>query len=93
MRIGIDVSWAQGPASGTATYVAGLVEGLVRVAPEHKYVLFTRDPARYGPALPGLDGPGVTRVVVDAPLTNLRQQVTPSFCRWRCPSSGAARRS
>ncbi len=76
MRIGIDVSWAQGPASGTATYVAGLVEALVRVAPQHAYVLFTRDPARYGPALPGLDGPDVTRVAVDAPLTNLRQQVT-----------------
>ena len=78
MRIGIDVSWAQGVPSGTASYVAGLVEALARVGPEHEYVLFTRRerPGRRGPALPDLRAPNVRRVVVDAPLTNLRQQVT-----------------
>ena len=76
MRIGIDVSWAQMGPSGTATYVAGLVEALTRAGAEHHYVLFTRRPERYGPALPDLDSSNVTRVAVDAPLTNLRQQVT-----------------
>ena len=76
MRIGIDISWAQMGPSGTATYVAGLVEALARVGAAHEYVLFTRDAARYGPALPDLDRPNITRVAVDAPLTNLRQQVT-----------------
>ncbi len=75
MRIGIDVSWAQMGPSGTATYVAGLVEALTRVGAEHDYVLFTRRPERYGPALPDLDRPNIARVAVDAPLTNLRQQV------------------
>ena len=74
MRIGIDISWAQMGPSGTATYVVGLVEALARVGPAHEYVLYTRQPARFGPALPGLEVPNVTRVVVDAPLTNLRQQ-------------------
>ena len=82
MRIGIDVSWAQGPPSGTATYVAGLVEALVRVGPHNDYVLFTRSrpghgaSGRCGPALPGLEAPNVRYVAVDAPLTNVRQQVT-----------------
>lgn len=81
MRIGIDVSWAQGTPSGTATYVAGLVEALVRVGPQHEYVLFTRTPSPGGrrprrPAFPDLIAPNVRRVAVDAPLTNLRQQVT-----------------
>src|SRR5436309_5139228 len=55
VRIGIDVSWAQGPPSGTATYITGLVEALTRVGPQHDYVLFTRstrargDPGRHGP--------------------------------------------
>jgi len=75
LRIGIDVSWAQMGPSGTATYVAGLVEALTRVGAEHDYVLFTRRPERYGPALPDLDRPNIARVAVDAPLTNLRQQV------------------
>lgn len=75
MRIGIDVSWAQMGPSGTATYVAGLVEALTRVGAEHDYVLFTRRPERYGPALPDLDRPNTARMAVDAPLTNLRQQV------------------
>ena len=75
MRIGIDVSWAQMGPSGTATYVAGLVEALTRVGAEHDYVLFTRRPERYGPALPDLDRPNIARMAVDAPLTNLRQQV------------------
>jgi len=76
LRIGIDVSWAQMGPSGTATYVAGLVEALTRVGAEHDYVLFTRRPERYGPALPDLDRPNIARMAVDAPLTNLRQQVT-----------------
>jgi len=76
VRIGIDVSWAQMGPSGTATYVAGLVEALARVGDTHEYVLFTRDATHYGPALPDLDRPNITRVAVDAPLTNLRQQVT-----------------
>jgi len=76
VRIGIDVSWAQMGLSGTATYVAGLVEALTRVGDGHEYVLFTRDATRYGPALPALDRPTIVRVAVDAPLTNLRQQVT-----------------
>jgi len=75
LRIGIDVSWAQMGPSGTATYVAGLVEALTRVGAEHDYVLFTRRPERYGPALPDLDRPNIARMAVDAPLTNLRQQV------------------
>ncbi len=78
MRVGIDVSWVQGAPSGTATYVAGLVEALTRVGPQHEYVLFTRTPAVAGrrPALPELARPNVRRVAADAPLTNLRQQVT-----------------
>jgi glycosyltransferase involved in cell wall biosynthesis len=82
VRIGIDVSWAQGPPSGTATYITGLVEALTRVGPEHDYVLFTRSargrgaPRRHESALPGIDAPNVRYVAVDAPLTNLRQQVT-----------------
>lgn len=78
MRIGIDVSWAQGAPSGTSSYVEGLVEALARVGSRHEYVLFTRreQPGRRGPALPDLSAPNVRRVVVDAPLTNLRQQVT-----------------
>ena len=36
MRIGIDVSWAQGPPSGTATYITGLVEALARVGPHRR---------------------------------------------------------
>src|SRR5918912_4342998 len=82
MRIGIDVSWAQGPPSGTATYITGLVEALTRVGPEHDYVLFTRSvlgrgaPRRHESALPGLEAPNVRYVAVDAPLTNVRQQVT-----------------
>src|SRR2546430_12014353 len=82
VKIGIDVSWAQGPPSGTATYITGLVEALTRVGPGHEYVLFTRSVprrgalGRYRPALPDLDAPNVRYVAVDAPLTNLRQQVT-----------------
>lgn len=86
MRIGIDVSWAQGAPSGTATYIGGLVEALVRNGSRHDYVLFERSPsprragragaAGRGPALPDVAAPNVTRIVVDAPLTNLRQQVT-----------------
>ena len=65
MRIGIDVSWAQGPPSGTATYITGLVEALTRVGPEHDYVLLGRShagrgaPGRPYPALPGLEAPNV----------------------------------
>jgi glycosyltransferase involved in cell wall biosynthesis len=84
VKIGIDVSWAQGPPSGTATYITGLVEALTRVGPEHDYVLLGRSHAHAGrgapgghhPALPGLGAPNVRYVAVDAPLTNLRQQVT-----------------
>lgn len=87
MRIGIDVSWAQGPPSGTATYIQGLVEALVNIGPQHEYVLFTRTPrdSRRGEALPGLNAPNVRRVAVDAPLTNLRQQLTlpPALYRQR----------
>ena len=85
MRIGIDVSWAQGPPSGTATYVTGLVEALVRVGPHNDYVLFTRSmpghgaPGHDGSALPGLEAPNVRYVAVDASLTNVRQQVTLSL--------------
>jgi alpha-1,3-rhamnosyl/mannosyltransferase len=77
MRIGIDVSWAQGPPSGTATYIQGLVEALVRLGTQHEWILLERcqSPAR-GPALPEIAAANVRRVVVDAPLTNLRQQVT-----------------
>ncbi len=80
MRIGIDISWMQGPPSGTATYVAGLVEALVRLDTPHEFVLFTRnrrrDRVRGDDALPGVGLPRVTHVPVDAPLTNLRQQAT-----------------
>lgn len=78
MRIGIDVSWAQGSPSGTATYIDGLVEALARVGSRHEYVLFTRTltGSRRGAALPGLNAPNVRRVAVDAPLTNLRQQLS-----------------
>ena len=82
MRIGIDVSWTQGPPSGTATYITGLVEALTRVGPRHEYVLFTRSvlgrsaPRRHESALRSIDAPSVKYVAVDAPLTNLRQQVS-----------------
>ncbi len=80
MRIGIDVSLMQGPPSGTATYVAGLVEALVRLDTPHEFVLFSRsrrgDGTRDGSALPGMGLPRVRHVPVDAPLTNLRQQTT-----------------
>jgi glycosyltransferase involved in cell wall biosynthesis len=82
VRIGIDVSWAQGPPSGTATYITGLVEALTRVGPGHDYVLFTRSvpgrgaAGRHESALADLQAPNVRYVAVDAPLTNLRQQVT-----------------
>ncbi len=80
MRIGIDISWMQGPPSGTATYVAGLVEALVRLDTPHEFVLFSRSHRRDGmrddEALPGVGLPRVSHVPVDAPLTNLRQQAT-----------------
>ncbi len=76
MRIGIDVSWAQGPPSGTAVYVASLVEALLRRddAAQHEWVLFTR-----GTPAPGLFPAASERhhvrcVSVDALLTNLRLQ-------------------
>lgn len=77
MRIGIDVSWAQGPPSGTATYIQGLVEALVRLGTQHEWILFERgQSAGRGRALPEVAARNVSRAVVDAPLTNLRQQVT-----------------
>lgn len=75
MRIGIDVSWAQGPPSGTAVYVASLVEALLRRddAVQHEWVLFTRGAPAMG-LFPVASGRHVSCVSVDAPLTNVRLQ-------------------
>ena len=82
MRIGIDISWAQGSPSGTASYIEGLVHALAASAAHNELVLLTRSVRRLalpGLELPGLEGRGahtrIERVAIDAPLTNVRQQV------------------
>jgi len=77
VRIGIDVSWAQGPPSGTVVYVASLVEALLRRddATRHEWVLFTRGRPETG-LFPLACGRRVRYVSVDAPLTNLRLQAS-----------------
>jgi glycosyltransferase involved in cell wall biosynthesis len=54
MRIGFEASALQGCKSGVGYYAENLLTGMMSVAPQHDYVLFSnRDIRESGPAFPG----------------------------------------
>ncbi|MBI4139301.1 glycosyltransferase family 4 protein [Candidatus Uhrbacteria bacterium] len=71
MRIGIDARMMTPKATrGIGRYVEELVRALLAVAPEHRYVLVTRQPIH-----PFSTHPSVETIVADVPWYGVREQV------------------
>lgn len=72
MRIAIDARM-MGPLNtrGIGRYVEELVRAMIDLAPEHRYVLFVRDPSRSA----FLDHPAVEHVKADVPWYGFGEQV------------------
>jgi len=80
MRIGIDASWAAGQRTGTGNYTLNLVRGLLEVDSKNEYILYFSKKCPGSNPLFSLEaGNVVKKVVTDAFLTNLRQQVNIPF--------------